>query len=204
MLKNKVIKLVFVILLFLIYFKFSVTAIKFFAADSANTKAKGYLYSGQVTSAMPYSQLATNLNSSEPSYQRLFATLLIAEALTGDHTLAEKTILKKAALIHLNIAYTLQKANIVNLKSLIPVYYFLTVDDVDSNAPTNHQLKEATLSFYKSIENASPNDASFLLILGKHYRLIGENLKAKELLERALTLKPDLKEAHDEILLIRT
>ena len=116
----------------------------------------------------------------------------------------EKNILKKAALVRLSKAYALQKDNIVNLKSLIPIYYFLTVDDVESNAFADPKLKEAALSFYKGIEGASSNDASFLLILGKHYRLIGENLKAKEFLEKALILKPDLKEAYDEILLIRT
>lgn len=204
MVKNKIIKLFLVFLLALIYSKFSMTAIRFFIADSANSKAKGYLYSGHITGAIPYSQLATTFNNSEPSYQRLFATLLIAQALTGTHNANEKHTLKKAALVRLNRAYNLQKDNIVNLKSLIPVYYFLTVADVKNNTSSSPELKEAAIAFYKNIENSSPNDASFLLILGKHLRLIGENEKAKELLTRALMLKLNLTEAANEIELIKT
>ncbi len=186
------------------YLVFSKTVISFFVSDYLHSKGKEYLYDGYISKASDLVESSINLNPNETLYHRTLATTLIAGTISSELNPKDKETLKKRALKELNTAYKLQPYNVVNVKSLIPMYYFLSVSDISDpkNAALDEEFKKSAISFYKKIQGISPNDASIYLTLGKHYKLLKENETAKSLLEKALTLKPDLIEAQEELNLL--
>ena len=176
----------------IIYLLFLGCVVSAFLADYFATRSKSSLYAGNLGVASVYVRRAVKLNKSEPAYHRLKATNLIASTVVETLDPSERELVLELALAELRIAYNLQKDNIVNIKSLIPLYYYLSVDEVAAESSgLNEAYRTEAVSFLDEVFDSSPTDSSLYLTIGKYYRLLGETEKAKVAIRRAFALKED-------------
>ena len=197
---DKKIKAVLLTITLLIYVSFTVKVINIFLADYYHIKGKKLLYRGYLSEANDNINKAIKLNYEEPSYHRTNAALFLAALSLKEGDMQK---IKQYALSEMETAYNLQKINLVNLKHLLSLYYYLSFDDAVDPREIDDRLKTKTMTFFEEVKDISPNDSSVYLTIGKYYGLLKEYELAEEALEKALKLKPDLKEAKDELDAVR-
>lgn len=184
-------------LILVVSFFFLKMVISYFAADYLASSAKDALYKGQISDSLLLINNALDLNTNEPNYHKLRATILLTATLSEQFDSEQKTALREEAASELDNAYSLEPTNVVNIKNLLPIYAFTALKDVSntSNPQVDVAFKERAMRFYAKVQDIIPTDPSFYLLLGKQYKLLGENQKASEMFTQALRLKPDLEEA---------
>lgn len=198
---SKEIKYLIIVTIGFIYTFLTVTVVSFYNAETSHTQGKKELYSGYVSLAQAHVEEAVSKNPYEPGYHRTLATTQLAKTLAPQLSIEEKRLAKDKALEEAQKAYELQPHNLVNLKNLIPIYYFLGVKEINESA--NPQIDQTyiqkTLEFYEIVETEAPTDASTHLLLAKQYEALNEKEQARRLYAKALKLKPDLQEAQEKL-----
>lgn len=203
---NKTNKILMILVLLFVYAVFTKTVFSFFYADYVHKEGREELFAGNITKSSQKVGKAVRLNPNEPFYHRSKATVYLAATIIEGVSDEDKMVLKARALEELEKAFGLQKNNLVNVKNLIPLYLFLALDDSNNleNATVDRGYVNHAIKMYTEVENISPNDSSTYLSLGKNYRLLKERDKAREMLEKALMLKPDLTSAKEQLELLET
>ncbi len=182
------------------YILFNYLIFNFFIADLSSTQGKKILMTGDFVNAGEYINSAVSLNQMEPTYRRNKALMYLSLALSGILSEEEMSAVKERAYEELKASYTLQPINLVNIKSLIPMYYFLSLNDItDPSKGFDENYKAQAGIFLRQVKNLAPTDADLALTIGKHFKLLGMNEEAKESLEKALMLRPSLDEAKAEL-----
>ncbi len=189
-----------IVFLLLAYLTFNKIIFDFFVADLSSTFGKKILTNGEISQANEYLVAAGHLNEYEPTYKRNKALMYLSIALSGMLNEEEVVAIKKKAYEELKVAYTLQPINLVNLKSLIPMYYFLSLKDIsDPTKGYDEEYRSQAIIFFRQIRDAAPTDADLALSIGKNLKLLGAKEDARKSLERAVSLKPDMTDARIEL-----
>lgn len=164
-----------------------------YSADISAERSTNYLDAGDYISAERYASRSIRLNPLEPRYYLSRARAYVA-LLAGEEESVVRTY-KLLALQDMRMALALNPNNLITVKSLIPLYYFLATKDVTlptTKTNIDREFLDITSVFYSKIFDISPNDVSIYTQLYKYSsRLNLEDIRNNSE-EKIRTLRPDL------------
>ncbi|MBI2414718.1 hypothetical protein HYV31_02670 [candidate division WWE3 bacterium] len=180
--------LVSVIYLFALYF-FTCHIL----AELAYNTSQSYTTKIKLTEALNYANKSLNYNSHEPKYFYNKAKILL---------LLETP--KVETLNNLVIAQNLNPKNVVTLRNSLPLYYFLTLKNLqDAGSKTENFDKwyfEKTKTFISSLKKAYPNDAGIIVLAAKYEKKLGLTKEYGESINAVGILRPDLLKWHPDLI----
>lgn len=174
-------------------------AVNYFA-DLNYSRAQKLLTQSDITGALKYANASIKLNPMEPNYYKGRARILIAATYAADND--KKQTLKSLALEDLQMAYNLNPSNLVTVRNIIPLYYYLAVDDLSStqgDAKLDELYVTSAKSFYNQIQNISPNDVGVYALLAKYEKRLNLNEEYNYSLVKVKNLRPDLLEWNENL-----
>ena len=186
--------------LFLIFIFF--TAINSFyakyTADVYFSNSEKLLEEFELEKALNNATLSIRNNPLEPNYykQRAKVYLTMAAVLSDEY----KSELKKSALDDMNTAYNINPDNLVTVRNLVPLFYFLSVREYTLNISEENIDRDflpITKSYYEKIKNISPNDAGAYGLLAKYEKRLGLANEYNQSIKIVGELRPDLLEWHE-------
>ncbi|HLB52047.1 hypothetical protein A3F07_03000 [candidate division WWE3 bacterium RIFCSPHIGHO2_12_FULL_38_15] len=186
--------------LFLIFIFF--TAINSFyakyTADVYFSNSEKLLEEFELEKALNNATLSIRNNPLEPNYykQRAKVYLTMAAVLSDEY----KSELKKSALDDMNTAYNINPDNLVTVRNLVPLFYFLSVREYTLNISEENIDRDflpITKSYYEKIKNISPNDAGVYVLLAKYEKRLGLANEYNQSIKIVGELRPDLLEWHE-------
>jgi len=169
------------------------TFLGLYVADVYFEKSQDALQGRQLDKAIEFANLAVDRNPLEPNYYRGRAKVYIVSLLGLD----EKTafLIKNNALSDLQEAYKLNTHNLVTIRNVIPLYYFLAAKDLSKPASTDNvdeRFLPVTRDFYRKIKDVSPNDVGVCVLLAKYEKRLGLMDDYEESIQKIKDLRPDL------------
>lgn len=176
------------------YLAFNFKVISSFFSDHKLSRAKALLSQAEISKSQKEIQKSIFLNGDESANFRQSAITYIASTLSENLSKENSKTLKTLALKNMERAYELQPYNLVNVKSLIEIYYFLSVKDLSKleSGEFDEDFKNKTLEFFSKTEKLTQNDADASLTLANYYKKLGEIEKAEKLYKNAKRLKNNL------------
>ncbi len=181
---KQILRILSVLLIIIGYVNLLALFTRQYSADMQDKLSKSTLTSS-VDASLQYASQAILNNPSEPSYyiQRAKVYLVLGPEY------------KKFALNDLETARQLNPTNLATLRNSIPVYYFLSIQDLhlpvgSANVDTIYEPK--TLQEFSRLETYVPNDAGSLLVLAKYYKRMEVMDSYDRVVSRISTLRPDL------------
>lgn len=173
----------------------SYTASTQFLADVFSYRAEKAYDKGYVEEALKFSNVATNLNKKEPFYFRQKAKILIitSSGISGENMAG----MKKEALEDMLYSKNLNPTNLATLRGLIPLHYFLTLQDLrgaslGENSSFDFEYFAGARAYYNFMFATYPNDVGILTQLAKYQKLLGLSDDYNLTLNRVKELRPDL------------
>lgn len=183
-------KLFKVLLLTIIY----VSLIKVFwqtvSADKSYINSQRALKEGDSTRALFLANKSIEKNENEPRYYYGRAKVYLV---TAD---------KNKSLEDLKTAVELNPKNLVTLRNIVPIYYFLSISDLtksDSSENLDEKYFQTTKEFYSSLKKYSPTDVGISVLLAKYEGRLQMTEELNESLEIIENLRPDLLDWHPNI-----
>lgn len=183
---------------------YTITLIHFvntYTADINFKKSQRLISKKKVESALKNVDKAISKNPLEPKYYWGRAKILLT-ATAGESEEIKKN-LKEHALKDMKKAYALNENNLVTIRNLVPLYYFIAARDVNlPYGPDNidENYLEVTKKYYKGIKNVSPNDAGVYTLLAKYEKRLNLDAAYEESINNIIQLRPDLLEWHPNII----
>ena len=110
---------------------------------------------------------------------------------------AGRANLKKLALNDLQTAQNLNPNNLVTLRNVVPLYYFLAIEDLEKPADGKNidpEFIEATKDYFTMMHSYSPTDVGIYALLAKYEKRLGLNELYEQSVGRIKILRPDLLE----------
>lgn len=191
---KKIVPIVVVILIYLLSFS---QFVKMYTADYYYRKSQLLISKKTTNEALTFATKAIEKNPLEPRYYWGRAKVLLT--VTASEKEESKETYKDLAINDMETAYYLNENNLVTIRNLIPLYYFLAIDDVSKSAEVNNideNYVEITKEYYEKVKNVSPNDAGVYTLLAKYEKRLGWEEKYKESINKIEGLRPDLLEWH--------
>ena len=196
---TKVIKIIIgtLFLIFIYYVAFNSFYTKY-SADVYFSNSEKLLEEFELEKALNNATLSIRDNPLEPNYYKQRAKVyLTMAAVLGDEY---KTELKESALDDMYMAYNINPNNLVTVRNLVPLFYFLSVKEFTlsvSNENIDQAFLPETKNFYEKIKNISPNDAGVYVLLAKYEKRLGLNDEYNASVKIVEELRPDLLEWHE-------
>lgn len=190
---KKATKFIKIILVLLIAGEFFSICYNNYSADKMYEKAKDALDQTELSNAFDYAESAIKLNPLEPNYYRMRARVLVNYLPYKDKSV--RTFTKQLIVQDLQNAYYLNTRNLVTMRNLIPLYYFVAAEDVSVPAsPKNVDpyFIETTKSYYANIKDYSVNDAGVYALLAKYEKRLNLTEEYNASVEKVRALRPDL------------
>lgn len=195
---KKVIKIIKIVLVLFIAGEFFNICYSNYTADRMYEKAKDALNALELSDAFDYAENAIKLNPLEPNYYRMRARVLINYLPYKD--VSVRTFTKQLVVQDLQNAYYLNTRNLVTIRNLIPLYYFVAAENVSIPAsPKNVDTYfiETTKSFYAKIKDYSVNDVGVYTLLAKYEKRLNLTEEYDASVETVRALRPDLLDWYD-------
>ena len=186
----KFIKIALVLLITALFFNICYSN---YTADKMYQKAKDSLDRSELSNAFDYAESAIKLNPLEPNYYRMRARVLINYLPHKDTS--TRTFTKQLIVNDLKNAYILNTENLVTIRNLVPLYYFLAAENISAPAGpenTDPNFFEAAKNFYASIKDYSKNDVGIYALLAKYEKRLNMMEEYNVSVERVRALRPDL------------
>lgn len=166
-----------------------------YVSDINYKKSQIIIKSGDFEKALDLSDLAIEKNPMEPRYYYGRAKILLSSTVGRD----EKIIadLKNQALKDLERSYQLNPKNLVTIRNIVPLYYFLTVKDLEKPQGLENidqNFLGTTKSYYEKVKDISPNDVGVYALLAKYEGKLGLDKMYQESILKINILRPDLLE----------
>lgn len=169
-----------------------------YTADVYFSISEKLLEEFELEKALNNATLSIKSNPLEPNYYKQRAKVyLTMAAVLGDEY---KTELKESALDDMYMAYNINPNNLVTVRNLVPLFYFLSVKEFTlsvSNENIDPEFLPETKNFYEKIKNISPNDAGVYVLLAKYEKRLGLNDEYNASVKIVEELRPDLLEWHE-------
>ena len=169
------------------------------SADEAYVDSQKVLKTADYERAIKYANTSITKNPNEPRYYygRAKAYLATTVALNSEDT----TKVKEKALRDLQTAQELNPSNLVTLRNMVPLYYFLASKDLKASPSASNvdQLHlSTTQNYYRDFKNYSPNDVGLYALAAKYEKRLGLMQDYQESIRNVKRLRPDLLEWYVE------
>lgn len=193
---DKVLKKILpLILVVLIYSSFVKELKQIYKADIEYTKAQKQFRMEDFQEALEISNWVLQKNRLEPRYYYGRAKVYLASTIDQDNRIKKE--LKKLAIKDLETAYRMNPTNLVTLRNMVPMYYFLGIKDLSkpsANADIDMDFIGITRKYFQDIKHYSPNDVGIYVLLAKYEKRLNLTEGYKESIENIKRLRPDLLE----------
>lgn len=192
-------KKILVIFIWSVYILLCVIFIRIFFADINYKKSQAMLDEDYSGSAMSLSEKAVNQNPFEPNYYRGRAKVNLIKLLYVED-LPTKSQIKERILADLVKAYSLNENNLVTIRNIFPLYYFLAVKDINLGTAENNtdsKYLEITKDFLESNKKRFWNDAGVVASVAKYEKKLDFIQEYGESVQRIMELRPDLLDWHE-------
>lgn len=160
------------------------------SADESYIDSQRALKESNFERALLYANKSIEKNSNEPRYYYGRAKVYIGNAN------------KDEALADLQKAQELNPKNLVTLRNVVPIYYFLSIFDLSKTSSVNNldeKYYTVTKAFYSDLKNYSPTDVGINVLLAKYEKRLGMEQEYKKSLEIIKSLRPDLLDWHPNL-----
>jgi len=186
------IRLVLIVTLTIAYLMLAIKFFTLYNADVLFERADDLLSEGEIALSLERMNRAVEKNPNEPIYYRGRAKAYLSATVNQD--METEAVLEKA--------YSLNPKNLATLRNSVPLYYFLTVDDL--SRPGNPQNVDTeflpyTIDYYRRVESIAGNDVGIYVLLAKYRNKLGLEQDTLNALERIRELRPDLLDWHDSL-----
>lgn len=165
-----------------------------FVADVYAKLSRASTDAADIPSAMNYVNRAIELNPNEPNYYRQRARVYVSMA--GQNSQTVENAIKNAALVDLENAYQLNPNNLVTVRNLAPLYYYLSLKDPLTSGPEIAEVDLESLSaakeYFSKVQNISPNDVGVYALLARYQKRLGLAEEYNYSFEKIKQLRPDL------------
>jgi tetratricopeptide (TPR) repeat protein len=206
-----IIKKVLPLLLTVLYGWFVFTLWNHFSADESYVESKKLLQNGRYVKAIEQANKSIKKNPNEPRYYYGKAKILLASNAGADQQQLHEIVQNIGGKDPKNYAYTklmlkaegLNPKNLVTLRNLVPIYYFLATNDLNQpGSPDNldPEYEKITKEFFTKVKNYSPNDVGLPVLTAKYEKRLGFDEMYNESIEKIRQLRPDLPEWHPNII----
>lgn len=173
--KNQLIKRsVLILIVSYLCLKLLFFLLNIYAADIYYEKSTTLLADGEISLALNSIDSAVELNPTEPNYYRERARILLSSMVSQDTVNYAPT--KLQALSDMKIAYDLNPLNLVTKRNLIPLYYFLSIKDLNggpSSENVDMQFLPLTREYFVEMKKDYPNDVGVLVLIAKYEKRLG-------------------------------
>jgi hypothetical protein len=190
---TKIIKAIKIAAVLFAAFSFLRVCQRNYAADLAYEKAKDSLDQVQLSDAFDHAEAAIKLNPLEPNYYRMRARVLINYLAYKDRSV--RTVTKQLIINDLQNAYNLNPENLVTIRNIIPLYYFVATENVSAPAVVENvdpYFLEPVKNFYAQVKDYSPSDAGVYALIAKYEKRLGLDSEYNDSVEKVRVLRPDL------------
>lgn len=161
-----------------------------FNADKSYIGSQRSLKESNFTRALFLANQSIKNNKNEPRYYYGRAKVYLAIKNKG------------GAVLDLEKAEKINRKNLVTLRNIVPIYYFLSINDLikpGSEANLDEKYFQTTKNFYSSLKNYSPTDVGINVLLAKYERSLQMTVELNESLEIIKNLRPDLLDWHPSL-----
>lgn len=179
--------------------------LKFFSADIVFRQSENLLKNERLDQALKKANTAIKLNSNEPTYYQARAKAYIALTSTTQN-IQQKQEFKNKALQDLQTSLALNPKNLVTIRNLIPLYYFLSLNDLNNTAAdrsfeNKNQIYDqfyfkTTKEYLKEVKNNAKNDIGIYILLAQYEKRLGLNSDFEQTKQKVKELRPDIVEWH--------
>ena len=190
-------RLVASILLIATYVFLNTQFAKQYLADIDNKVSQKYFEQGNVQQALYYTDMSVKLNPKEPFYYRTRAKTYILQ--TTGQDINTTNSLKALALRDILRAQDLNPQNLATSRGLVPLYYFLSLNDLSTAANENQQENtydrfylEIAQNYYKNLAADYPTDVGILALAAKYQKMLGLTADYGVTVEQIKVLRPDI------------
>ena len=169
-----------------------------YSADVYFSNSEKFLEKFELEKALNNATESIKNNPLEPNYYRQRAKVYLTMSAVFDDDY--KTGLKKSALDDMYMAYDINPNNLVTIRNLVPLFYFLSVQDYTlsaSDGNVDQAFLPITKNFYEKIKNIFPNDAGVYVLLAKYEKRLGLIAEYAASVKKVEELRPDLLEWHE-------
>lgn len=166
------------------------------SADESYMAGQEKMDNGNFEVALDQANKSIMKNPYEPRYYYGRAKILLASTV-GDKD--EKNEIKKLAYADMQKAIRLNPKNLVTLRNLVPIYYFLVVEDLEGVGSANNIDSDYALvvrNYFNRVKRYSPNDVGLPTLTAKYEKRLGFTEDYNESVEMVKALRPDLLEWH--------
>ena len=187
------------LLLTVIYLSLMVIFWQTVSADESYVESQRALKKTNFEVAIQQANKSIQKNLDEPRYYYGRAKVLLT--LTVNLADEEKPHVKYLAENDLLTAQNLNPKNLTTLRNIIPLYYFLAVDDLGGIGDENNvdpEFIERTKNYFEMMHSYSPTDAGIYTLLAKYEKRLGLNELYEQSVEKIKILRPDLLEWYVE------
>jgi|GEM_PF-1147715 tetratricopeptide (TPR) repeat protein len=180
--------------LLLAYVVVNVQFARHYLADTANKKSQDLFAKGNVQQALSYANTAVRANPYEPFYYRTRAKTYVLQTAGQDTDITQQ--LKLLALADMDYARKLNPNNLLTLRGLVPLYYFLALKDISATEETAKDpgYVELARERYTQLVTSYPTDVGVLVLVAKYQKLLGLTEDYTSTIDRVAALRPDLLE----------
>lgn len=184
-------KKILISLIWSVYIFLCVVFFRIFSADLNYKKSQVLLSGGYSERAHRLSQKSVNQNPLEPNYYRGRAKVNLIKILYVDD-LTVRAEIKEKVLSDLKKATSLNENNLVTIRNLVPLYYYLAITDMNSESTLDSKYIDVTRGFLESNKNRFWNDAGVISSIAKYERKLGFVKEYGDSVRRIMELRPDL------------
>jgi len=187
-------KRILVIFIWSVYTLLCVIFIRAFSADINYKKSQEMIVDGYSDFVMNLSDNAVRQNPFEPNYYKGRAKVNLLKLLYAED-LSAKSQIKERVLIDLVKAYSLNEDNLVTIRNIFPLYYFLASKDIDLGTSDNNidpKYIGVTKEFLEANKKRFWKDAGVVASVAKYEKKLGLLDEYSESVQRIMELRPDL------------
>ena len=187
-------KKVLVIFIWSVYILLCVVFLRMFFADINYEKSQAMLTENYSESVLRLSEKAVSQNPLESNYYRGRAKVNLIRLLYIEDS-QTKIQVKEDILADLVKAYSLNENNLVTIRNMFPLYYFLALKDINLG-PTADNIDtkyiDITKNFLETNKKRFWNDAGVVASVAGYEKKLGFVVEYSESVKRIMELRPDL------------
>jgi tetratricopeptide (TPR) repeat protein len=197
-LKRKMPKFLKLLLIALTWITFGMWVFKifsFYQADVFFESSQSKIDAGDYFEANQLINRAIALNPSEPNYYRGRARINVISLSVAEEEYVQEI---KSEIFHdLDKAYKLNTNNLVTIRNIIPLYYFLAVKDItikDDSTNVDENYINIAKDFMQMAKSRFKNDAGVYALSARYEKRLGLTKEYGDSVKRISHLRPDLLE----------
>ncbi len=183
------------LLITIIYLSLMVIFWQTVSADGSYVFGQRELKTSNFEGAIEQANKSIEKNPDEPRYY--YGRTKILLTMTAGLEDVGRVSLKKLALNDLQTAQNLNPNNLVTLRNIVPLYYFLAIGDLEKVADEKNVDPEfiaVTKGYFDMMHNYSTTDVGIYTLLAKYEKRLGLNELYEQSVESIKRLRPDLLE----------